>query len=132
MLLCWTLCLSPYGLQRSDCDLTWLWKQQLAQCYNGHLSLSTNFFQCRHSLIAISDSDQAMCCHHCEICKFKISSKKLDLIFVCVCFTSKGTPHRKKTFSFGHWPNKGGGLPMPGFFGPIFYQVIVPKMAICY
>ena len=26
----------------------------------------------------------------------------------------------------------GGGLPMPGFFGPIFYQVIVPKMAICY
>ena len=21
---------------------------------------------------------------------------------------------------------------MPGFFGPIFYQVIVPKMAICY
>ena len=21
---------------------------------------------------------------------------------------------------------------MPGFFGPFFYQVIVPKMAICY
>ena len=27
---------------------------------------------------------------------------------------------------------RGGGLPMPGFFGPFLYQVIVPKMAICY
>ena len=26
----------------------------------------------------------------------------------------------KKTFSFGHCPNKGGGLPMPEFFGPLF------------
>ena len=28
--------------------------------------------------------------------------------------------NRKKTFSFGHCPNKGGGLPMPEFFGPLF------------
>ena len=28
---------------------------------------------------------------------------------------------RKKTFSFGHCPNDGGGgLPMPEFFGPLF------------
>ena len=28
---------------------------------------------------------------------------------------------RKKTFSFGHCPNEGGGgLPMPEFFGPLF------------
>ena len=27
----------------------------------------------------------------------------------------------KKTFSFGHCPNDGGGgLPMPEFFGPLF------------
>ena len=27
----------------------------------------------------------------------------------------------KKTFSFGHCPNDGGGgLSMPGFFGPLF------------
>ena len=27
----------------------------------------------------------------------------------------------KKTFSFGHCPNDGGGgLPMPKFFGPLF------------
>ena len=29
--------------------------------------------------------------------------------------------NRKKTFSFGHCPNDGGGgLPMPEFFGPLF------------
>ena len=29
--------------------------------------------------------------------------------------------NEKKTFSFGHCPNKGGrGLPMPEFFGPLF------------
>ena len=26
--------------------------------------------------------------------------------------------NRKKTFSFGHCPNEGGGLPLPDFFGP--------------
>ena len=26
--------------------------------------------------------------------------------------------NEKKTFSFGHCPNEGGGLPMPKFFGP--------------
>ena len=26
----------------------------------------------------------------------------------------------KKTFSFGHCVNEGGGLPMPEFFGPFF------------
>ena len=32
------------------------------------------------------------------------------------------TSTEKKTFSFGHCPNKGGrGLPMPGFFGPFFF-----------
>ena len=31
-----------------------------------------------------------------------------------------GRPQRKKTFTFGHCPNKGGGgLPMPEFFGPL-------------
>ena len=29
----------------------------------------------------------------------------------------------KKTFSFGHCPNDGGGLPMPEFFGPFFHHV---------
>ena len=33
---------------------------------------------------------------------------------------SKGRGQLKKTFSFGHCPNKGGGLPMPEFFGPLF------------
>ena len=29
--------------------------------------------------------------------------------------------NRRKAFSFGHCPNeRGGGLPMPGFFGPLF------------
>ena len=36
-------------------------------------------------------------------------------------------------FSFGHCPNEGGGLPMPGFFGPPFFcQVTALKMAIFY
>ena len=30
----------------------------------------------------------------------------------------KGRHQWKKKFSFGHWPNEGGGLPMPEFFGP--------------
>ena len=31
------------------------------------------------------------------------------------------TSMKKKTFSFGHCPNEGGGgLPMPEFFGPLF------------
>ena len=30
---------------------------------------------------------------------------------------------RKKTFSFGHCPNVGGGLPMLEFFGPFFHHV---------
>ena len=32
----------------------------------------------------------------------------------------KGKTSMKKTFSFGHCPNEGGGLPMPEFFGPLF------------
>ena len=36
----------------------------------------------------------------------------------------------KKTFSFGHCPNKGGGVyPCPNFLAPFFYQVIVLKIA---
>ena len=32
-----------------------------------------------------------------------------------------------------HCPNKGGGgIPMPGFFGPFFYKVIVLKIAFFY
>ena len=31
----------------------------------------------------------------------------------------KGRLQWKKRFSFGHCPNKGGGLPMPEFFGPL-------------
>ena len=27
--------------------------------------------------------------------------------------------NEKKTFSFGHCPNDGGGLPLPEFFGPL-------------
>ena len=30
------------------------------------------------------------------------------------------TSTEKKTFSFGHCPNKGGGLPMLEIFGPLF------------
>ena len=30
---------------------------------------------------------------------------------------------RKSTFSFGHCPKRGGGLPMPEFFGPFFTKL---------
>ena len=37
---------------------------------------------------------------------------------------------QKKKFSFGHCPNKGGGVyPCPNFLAPFFYQVIVLKIA---
>ena len=29
----------------------------------------------------------------------------------------------KSTFSFGHCPKRGGGLPMPEFFGPFFTKL---------
>ena len=48
-----------------------------------------------------------------------------SLFTPCFSAVSGSSPLRedinwKKTFSFGHCPNDGGGLPMPEFFGPLF------------
>ena len=40
-----------------------------------------------------------------------------------------GRHQQEKTFSVRHCPNKGGGLPMPGFFGPFFYHVVILEIA---
>ena len=41
--------------------------------------------------------------------------------------------HRKTSFTFGHFPNYGeGGSTHARIYWSFFYQVIVPKMAICY
>ena len=45
----------------------------------------------------------------------------------------KGRHQYKKTFSFGHCPNKGGGVyPCPDFLAPFVYQVLVLKIAFFY
>ena len=46
--------------------------------------------------------------------------------------TSLGKTSVEKKRFFGHCPNEGGGLPMPGFLAPFFYQLVVLKMAIFY
>ena len=45
---------------------------------------------------------------------------------------NKGRHQQEKRVFFRALHELREGLPRPGFFGPIFYQVIVPKMAICY
>ena len=51
-----------------------------------------------------------------------VSIALLPALVVGMMFQVREDINEKKTFSFGHCPDEGGGgSPMPGFFGPLFF-----------
>ena len=86
----------------------------------------------KSGLETVKDKFANQCCfsYHVQFCRFAAftfccSSQTVQ----CDIVDSKMIDVRedicsKKTFSFGHCPNVGGGgLPMPEFFGPFFHHV---------